>query len=252
MTSARTRSREVTGILVAEVRPADLGDARGIRGHGKRHGVVGILLGHGARRNDDDLVCIGRRGDVGFRTGDDDFILGFVNDPNVIVGAALLARPLGPVAFYIGDGARQGEIVDRAMPAILCDAVQVRLIARNPGHSRDRIHDVGADVFHEREGAVRHTACSLDQLVPLGDGLRVVGDLEIPAYLLAGAWLLHDGELVHVWMIRQQEIKRGGFNADLDVGILGDIGNFVSKNVNLAVVSQSCLVFVSGSKCHRL
>jgi hypothetical protein len=96
------------------------------------------------------------------------------------------------------------------------------------------------------------SARSLDQLVPLGDGLWVVGNLEIPADGLARARLLHDGEVVHLWMVRQQEIKCGGFDAHLDVGILGDVWNLLSQNVDLAVVPQSCLVFFSRSKCHLL
>jgi len=82
----------------------------GRHGQGEGHGVVGVSLGHGPGRQDDDLVHDRPHRGVGLRPPDDDAVLPAVHNPDVKVRVLLLVGTLASLPFDVRLGHGEAEV----------------------------------------------------------------------------------------------------------------------------------------------
>ena len=157
-------------LLKTAVRARQQLDAFGIRRHRERHGVVFVALAHGARRQHDDLVGIGRNRGVDLGAAHDDAVVAPVHDPHVIVGMFLPARAQAPVAFHVA--LRHGDriVVVAAQRVVFADALAVLVRAvfgEFFGHDVQRQQRVGPDLLDEHDQRSPLARAGRDEPAPL-------------------------------------------------------------------------------------
>ena len=175
----------IEGALVAmRGGAADQFQPVGRHGQGEGHGVIGVPLGHGPGRQDDDLVHDRPHRGVGLRPPDDDAVLAAVHNPDVKVRVLLLVGTLASLPFDVGLGHGDAEVPGAAAVELRGDAggvVRPFFLVQVVGDHRQGEQGVRADGLDDVQDAPGLFGGFLDQLRSSEEVVRVPGEGEIPA-----------------------------------------------------------------------
>ena len=145
---------------------------------------------------------------------DHDRVIGFIDHAKVEVRTILFAGALAAIAFDVGDRSADREVGARALPAIVVDATDVVVVAQHPRHDGERVQQIGADIFDERQGSLGVVTGARDELEALANLLRFVRDVEVGADRLARLRIGHHGDVTGLGIVRHAEVEGGRLDAD--------------------------------------
>ena len=240
-------------LLKAAVRTRQQLDALGIRGHRERHGVVFVALAHGARRQHDDLVGIGRNRGMHLGPAHDDAVVAPVHDPHVIVGMFLPARPQAAVAFHVA--LRHGDrvVVVAAQCVVSADALAVLLRAvfgHFFGHDVQRQQRVGSDLLDEHDQRGPLARAGGDEPTALQEILGVARDLIEARVFLTGLRVGDHGQIAVARVFGHLEVDAGVCNRLSDDRMGGDVVHSFTPIIHLAAVFQTFFVLLRRTQTH--
>ncbi len=183
---------------------------------------------------------------------DDDPIVSALDDAGVVIGVFLVQWARTAVAFDIGLGNGEGEIVVAAVLVEGLDPVEVVrlvLLIDLAGDFVESEEGVGADLFHEHDERLTKGRGSLDEFAALQKVVVAGRDFEVAAVFVRA--FLHDSEVVVVRVLGHFKIEGGMMDRLLDNRVRGDISDFFTPVVNGAVVADGFDVLLWSSKTHE-